>query len=988
MPNKNALLRLIKRCQGDPAFFVNNFCKVKHPKKGIIPFNLFSYQQKSLTEFRNHRFNIFKKCRQCFIEGTTVWTPIGPRSIESLQPGDKIYSIDNNKMVVISTVERVFNNGVSNDCCEVRSKTGHRSICTLSHRFLTNRGYIDAGDITCNDNLIEIYEPMRYGVKPDHPSDPILLGYLLTDGGCNQNNLYFANSRWKYLLEFQKHYELRFGKRLRIKKVKSGFKPDSNKNYRISLSFVDSQNWLEKYGLRGATGTDKKIPDEVFKWDNRSIALLLNRIFAGDGWYSGDHCNEVGIGQQSEFVLHQIKQLLSRFQISCKIYKSSTNSIAKLRIYGSNDFEKFVKNIDIFGKKPRKELTKGFFFNRAKGEIKSIKLIEDEYQVFDLSVPPYNNYIVDGAVVHNCGASTLTGVYALWYSMFFSQKSILIVSKRDDDAMEFLSRNVKFIYDHLPEWMKELWRVEKRNEHELLFINGSGIKSLTSSPDTLRSNSGSLIIIDESAFMQHMDAMWAGGWSVIQTGGSVVVISTTNGIGNWYWRTWSDAINGDNDFNPIDINWWDMDWTIEFVDELSNNTTRISPLDNIKDCRTEKEKEKYGPYWSPWLEDQYRQLTTKGSDKKFRQEILAEFLGTGNTVLGRTALLAIGETIRETEQAVKEKKLIPKVVGITDYVNPSTMERELLDFREQLIIWKPPFTDKSVRRVAKTTNPEDILISDRRPHMYVIGADPSSGEASDYCAVQVLDVDAHEQVAELRIKALPEIFAKMIDFIGRWYNRAFVVCERTGIGQSVCQELDHKLAYPNLYRHKRVTAALKIKYNQIGYPTSHQSKNILIKHLQDELGEDGYHIKSSRLYHELCIFVHLGKSRYGNEDGVGNSDDLVLAIALALVGIEDAIYRGNSNLIPVHSMEVSPELLDQAAIRDKIEKMAVIGGRNVLAPFNVSSEVYSGKPSKEAELAKFTTQLGGIPITKDKIPRAATQDIVSFKKHILRYFRN
>ena len=33
--------------------------------------------------------------------------------------------------------------------------------------------------------------------------------------------------------------------------------------------------------------------------------------------------------------------------------------------------------------------------------------------------------------------------------------------------------------------------------------------------------------------------------------------------------------------------------------------------------------------------------------------------------------------------------------------------------------------------------------------------------------------------------------------------------------------------YPNLYRHSKVTSTLKVKYNQIGYPTSHSTKPCL-----------------------------------------------------------------------------------------------------------------------------------------------------------------
>src|SRR5262245_47530961 len=167
------------------------------------------------------------------------------------------------------------------------------------------------------------------------------------------------------------------------------------------------------------------------------------------------------------------------------------------------------------------------------------------------------------------GVSKIAGAFALWFAMFQPHKTILIVSRTDMDAMKFLADHIVFLFEHLPKWMQELWDPVKKNDHEIIFPNGSRIQSLTSNPDVLRSNASSLNIIDESAFIQSMDVMWAGGWPTLQHGGNVIVISTTNGVGNWYWSTITDAEAGVNQFNPVLINWWDMDWVIEYMDPLS-----------------------------------------------------------------------------------------------------------------------------------------------------------------------------------------------------------------------------------------------------------------------------------------------------------------------------------------------------------------------------------------------------------------------------------
>lgn len=583
-----------------------------------------------------------------------------------------------------------------------------------------------------------------------------------------------------------------------------------------------------------------------------------------------------------------------------------------------------------------------------------------------------------------CGISTLTGAFALWYGMFFSNKTILIVSKRDDDAKDYLNKNIKLVYEYLPDWMKKIWVPSVINEHSIGFTNGSLIKSLTSSPDTLRSQSGSLNIIDEAAFIERMDDMWKGGWSTLQHGGSVIVISTPKGVGNWYYKTWSGAINRENQFNPILINWWDMDWKLDYVDELSGQKMIISPTREIKKLEEEQEIEKYGPYWSPWLEGEYQQLSSQGDDSGFRQEVLAEFIGSGATVLSRNALFAVSRTTQEN----------CLTMGMVDYINPNSGEHEELDFNNMLWIWEKPYTardvEKAVQEARANNTFHELTPEQKTPHLYVLGADTSTGESDDYCGIVVLDLITRRQVAELKIKTLPKIFARMVDFVGRMYNGAFVVCERTGIGQAVCQELDYYLMYPNLYRHKKVAASLKLKYNQIGFPTSHSTKPILVKHLVDNIGEDGYEIRSTRLYHELCTFIHLGNGKYGNEPGVGNSDDLVLALTFALVGIDEAMRRSNHTLMPLHNLDVaSDNLYTSRAVVEKHAELINKGGKHAVGPVAMTSEFYTGKPNRHNELMKFTTQIGGIPLDKNRkaLPPHKAQDPVAHKKHILRYFR-
>lgn len=52
------------RCMQDPAYFARTYVKVISLDKGLVPFDLYPYQEKMFENFKNERFNIVLACRQ------------------------------------------------------------------------------------------------------------------------------------------------------------------------------------------------------------------------------------------------------------------------------------------------------------------------------------------------------------------------------------------------------------------------------------------------------------------------------------------------------------------------------------------------------------------------------------------------------------------------------------------------------------------------------------------------------------------------------------------------------------------------------------------------------------------------------------------------------------------------------------------------------------------------------------------------------------
>ena len=63
------------------------------------------------------------------------------------------------------------------------------------------------------------------------------------------------------------------------------------------------------------------------------------------------------------------------------------------------------------------------------------------------------------------------------------------------------------------------------------------------------------MVFDEAAFIDKIEEIWVSAQSTLSTGGNAIVLSTQNGVGNWYHKTWVGAEEGRNDFNTIRLHW-------------------------------------------------------------------------------------------------------------------------------------------------------------------------------------------------------------------------------------------------------------------------------------------------------------------------------------------------------------------------------------------------------------------------------------------------
>ena len=130
----------------------------------------------------------------------------------------------------------------------------------------------------------------------------------------------------------------------------------------------------------------------------------------------------------------------------------------------------------------------------------SIPLVLYPYQVKMLRTFKDNrNSIILSA--RQTGKSVISSVYLLWYAIFHFEKTVLIASNKNENAMEMIYR-IKFIYERLPHWLKPGLEADGYNKHSVGFDNGSRIHSQATSENTGRGMAISLLYLDEFAFVR------------------------------------------------------------------------------------------------------------------------------------------------------------------------------------------------------------------------------------------------------------------------------------------------------------------------------------------------------------------------------------------------------------------------------------------------------------------------------------------------------
>lgn len=233
-----------------------------------------------------------------------------------------------------------------------------------------------------------------------------------------------------------------------------------------------------------------------------------------------------------------------------------------------------------------------------------------EYQV-GLMHSYHDNRFNINMLPRQSGKTTCASAYLLWFAMFHPDQTILVAAHKYTGAQEIMAR-IRYGYELCPDHIRS--GVTSYNKGSMEFDNGSRIVSATTTGNTGRGMSISLLYCDEFAFVQPNIAteFWTSISPTLATGGRAIITSTPNSDEDTFATIWKES----------------QDKFDEFGDERTDGLGR----NGFHGFRSE-----WGDH--PDRDDEWkRQEIGRIGEERFRREYGCEFLVFDETLVNSIKL--------------------------------------------------------------------------------------------------------------------------------------------------------------------------------------------------------------------------------------------------------------------------------------------------------------------------------------------------------------
>ena len=191
----------------------------------------------------------------------------------------------------------------------------------------------------------------------------------------------------------------------------------------------------------------------------------------------------------------------------------------------------------------------------------------------DLSIDhPDHRYYTNDILSHN---SITSSIILVWYLLFNHDKNAMILANVGSTAEELMDK-IKAIVKGLPWFLKPGMIVN--NVMSMKFDNGCRAIAKTTTKTTAIGFTIHFLYMDEFAHIHpnFIESFFRSTYPTVSSSqvSRIIITSTPNGM-NKFYEIYQGALSGDNSFNPVRVDWWqvpgkDEEWKREEIANLGS----------------------------------------------------------------------------------------------------------------------------------------------------------------------------------------------------------------------------------------------------------------------------------------------------------------------------------------------------------------------------------------------------------------------------------
>ena len=471
----------------------------------------------------------------------------------------------------------------------------------------------------------------------------------------------------------------------------------------------------------------------------------------------------------------------------------------------------------------------------------------------------------------------------------------------EEQASQNLYNMFKRYYENLPDALTPMRK--RNNAKELLFENPtaddiekrrnpglqSTVKVATAkNTATGRSQTINYLHASEVAFWDNPKETFTGLLQCVpRTANSTVIMeSTANGVGDYFYDMWQNAVAGKNQFIPLFFPWFDMlDYTIPFESEEEKKKFIEEVEYTFKDQEGRtiytEEKEIMMDHGVTYEQLNWRRWCIAnncgGDVDQFHQEYPCTpdeaFIASGRPRFNASVLKQYRRNCEKGE------------VGRLEYSGSQVVFTP--DVNGDVEIWKKPEKNK----------------------YYCIGADVAEGLITGDFSVGYVGDEDFNICLRYRNHIDPDLFGVELVKIAKYYNDAYIGCENNNHGLTTLKSIQAQ-EYWNIFFTKTYDKIADTISQKVGWSTNNNTKPLMINKMAEFIRNKWLGIKDSILIQECFTYVIDDKGATNAQEGC--HDDTVMACAILL----QVLLEGKGeNYVPVEPEEDKKTVYNRALNR-------------------------------------------------------------------------